>query len=242
MSPEIALPQGAEFQLLETILIEAGTAFLRERHVGRLLATARFFDFPCDAAKIEHVLDAAEREHPHGRHKLRILHRRSGRIETHSAPLEWQAGRRQFAALATHPVDPDDPFLRHKTTHRPVYDEALAQHPSADDVILWNENGWLTESCRANVVVRVGGRLLTPPEECGLLPGTYRAELLAADRIREERIDCEMLVNAEAVFLVNSVRRWIPIDLDGQPSESIDRNDNEHGKRRSSRVNLTNQG
>jgi len=48
-----------------------------------------------------------------------------------------------------------------------------------DDVLLWNDRGELTESSIANVIVEKGGLRLTPPVDCGLLPGVERARAIA---------------------------------------------------------------
>jgi para-aminobenzoate synthetase/4-amino-4-deoxychorismate lyase len=78
---------------------------------------------------------------------------------------------------------------------------------------LWNADGNITESSIGNVVVRLRGKLLTPTATCGLLAGTFRQKLLR-DRVIEERpISLSELADAEAIFLINSVRGWIPCDL-----------------------------
>jgi para-aminobenzoate synthetase/4-amino-4-deoxychorismate lyase len=127
-----------------------------------------------------------------------------------SSPGIWRI------VLAAGAVDSRDVFLFHKTTCRGVYDAARAAFPGADDVILWNERGELTESCFANVVLALGGELVTPPVECGLLAGTFRAELLAAGVIRERVLRREDLARADAVWLVNSVRGWIRAEVNPQ--------------------------
>ena len=48
----------------------------------------------------------------------------------------------------------------------------------ADDTVLWNPDGDVTETTTANVVAEIGGALVTPPVEAGLLAGTLRAEML----------------------------------------------------------------
>jgi branched-subunit amino acid aminotransferase/4-amino-4-deoxychorismate lyase len=65
--------------------------------------------------------------------------------------------------LAPAPIDSSDVFLYHKTTHRAAYEEARAALAGADDALLWNERGEVTESCMANVVIDLDGRRLTPP-------------------------------------------------------------------------------
>ena len=59
------------------------------------------------------------------------------------------------------------------------------------------------------------GPLLTPPVRSGLLPGTFRAELLARGRVKEAILAPEDLSRAERVYLVNSVRGWIPAVVAG---------------------------
>ena len=116
-------------------------------------------------------------------------------------------------ALAKTPVDSQDVFLFHKTTHRVVYEQAKAGVRDCDDVILWNERGEVTESTIANVVVRKGGRLVTPPVYCGLLAGTFRGTLLASGDIEQGIITVEELKAADEIYLINSVRNWLRADL-----------------------------
>jgi para-aminobenzoate synthetase/4-amino-4-deoxychorismate lyase len=81
-------------------------------------------------------------------------------------------------------------------------------------VILWNPKREVTESTIANVVVEIDGRRLTPPIECGLLAGTFRAELLAAREIVEARVTIDDLQTASRIWLINSVRGWCPAVLE----------------------------
>jgi para-aminobenzoate synthetase/4-amino-4-deoxychorismate lyase len=112
--------------------------------------------------------------------------------------------------VAAEPVSSQDITLFHKTTERAVYERARAGRPDCDDVLLWTEAGQVTESTVANVVVRLEGELLTPPVECGLLNGVFRAQLLAEGQIKEAIVRLEDLARAEAILLINSVRGWRP--------------------------------
>jgi para-aminobenzoate synthetase/4-amino-4-deoxychorismate lyase len=116
--------------------------------------------------------------------------------------------------MARQPINPKDPFLYHKTTHRAVYEQALGAFPGYDDVLLWNEKNQVTESCIANVVVERDGRLLTPPVHCGLLPGTYRRHLLEQGEVQEEIFTLEDLEQCSRIYLVNSVRGMWEVSLD----------------------------
>ena len=78
-------------------------------------------------------------------------------------------------------------------------------------MLLWNEVGELTETTIGNLVLDLDGRLVTPPVACGLLPGTFRAQLLEDGTVVEQVVSRSDLDRAVSVWLVNSVRGWVPI-------------------------------
>jgi para-aminobenzoate synthetase/4-amino-4-deoxychorismate lyase len=112
----------------------------------------------------------------------------------------------RLALDLSHPVDPDDVMLFHKTTLRSRYDDAHARYPDADDVVLVNTRGHVTETTVANIAVELDGTWWTPPLDDGLLPGTERAALLASDDLRERSITIEEFRSASAIEVLNSVR------------------------------------
>lgn len=79
----------------------------------------------------------------------------------------------------------------------------------------FNERGQVTESSVANVIIEVDGELCTPPLACGLLAGTYRAELLELGMIRERPVTTEELLRSPRLWLANSVRGILPAVLAG---------------------------
>lgn len=102
------------------------------------------------------------------------------------------------------------------TTRRPTVrctDEAIAARSGFADVLLHNEKNEVTESTIANLVVEIAGELVTPPVECGLLPGTLRAQLLEDRKIREGTISVTDMLEANARYLLNSVRGFHPISV-----------------------------
>jgi para-aminobenzoate synthetase / 4-amino-4-deoxychorismate lyase len=137
--------------------------------------------------------------------KVRILISQRGEISLETTPLDQQS-QPLSVCLAPFPIDSNNIFLYHKTTHRQVYEQARQACPDYDDVILWNEKGELTESCIGNLVVAIAGKWYTPPVSCGLLAGTYRAWLLEQGMIQERVIRVKELADCSQIFLVNSVR------------------------------------
>lgn len=200
-----------DFRLLETMLWEPETSiFLLDGHMQRLGKSAAYLDVPLEMHEVQAELDRVVAELKPVAHRIRILVGRDGEIEVQTFELEMVAedAAPLRVALAETPIDSSDIFLFHKTTHRTVYEQAKAAFPAADDVILFNERGEITESCVANVVIRKGDRLVTPPVSCGLLAGTFRDDLLKRGEVFEAVITVADLKLAQEIYLVNSVRKW----------------------------------
>jgi para-aminobenzoate synthetase / 4-amino-4-deoxychorismate lyase len=201
-----------EFRLIETLLYVPGEGLvLRAGHVRRLERSARELGFIFDRQAVAERLDAVRSV---GFLRVRLLLDESGFVELEAAELEadprnpvvpWRMG------LTVGPVASSDPLLRHKTTRRGVYERARAEVPEVDEVLLYNERGELTEGTFTNLVLEMEGRKWTPPLECGLLPGVFREKLLAEGVVQERVLRSVDLARAERVWLINSVRGWIPV-------------------------------
>lgn len=203
------------FRLLETLGWDPGAGpILLDRHMSRLAASAAHFGFDCDIDEVTRRLGAVRAEESR---RIRVLVAADGAIEVQvlesSTPrvAPWQL------AVDTYPVRRDDEFLRHKTTRRDRYEAATARFPDADDVVLWNEDGEVTETTIANLVIERDGQALTPAAESGLLPGTLRAELLANRRITEAVVTLDDLARADRVWAINSLRGWVATELLSAP-------------------------
>jgi para-aminobenzoate synthetase/4-amino-4-deoxychorismate lyase len=196
------------FRLLETILWRVNGGFaLLARHMDRLRASADCFGFTCDIADVKALLNEAV-EDLRGPARVRVMLEPDGAVLCEAVDLVPMREPVRLA-LATAPVDRSDVFLYHKTTRREVYERARALRPDADAVVLWNADGEITESTDCNIVIVRAGSRVTPPIDCGLLPGTMRAELLDAEEIVEGRVTKEDFLAADEVWLINSVRGWM---------------------------------
>jgi len=198
------------FSLLETLLWIPGEGFfLKDKHIGRLLDSAEYFDFLISKEIVESYLQKIS-THFTEPQRVRLLLDKHSSLSHEAKPLQRIEDHTPFnILLAKEPIDSTNRFLYHKTTHREVYAHALrsveAEH---DHVLLYNERNELTEFTIGNLVVEMNGRLFTPPISCGLLPGTFRAHLLETGQITERIIRVEELKDCARMFLVNSVRKW----------------------------------
>ena len=209
------------FRLLETILWERGKGFfLLERHLQRIAGSAEYFGFNLPVENIERSLEEAAETFSGRTFTARLLVDLGGAFEIERKKAPPVRRRKLNAGICPVPVDPGDPFLYHKTTNRGVYERAAQTMPDCDDVILQNDRGELTETTIANLVVELGGELVTPPATCGLLAGTFRGMLLDSGRITEKILRKEDLRRATGVYLVNSVRKWVSVGTVTDPADA----------------------
>jgi len=99
--------------------------------------------------------------------------------------------------------------------------EAVAA--GADQAILLNEQGFVAECSTSNIFLVVGGQLLTPSVESGILPGVTREVVLELAQdlgitARVGEIPLNDLLCADEAFMTNSIIEVMPITaVDGKP-------------------------
>ncbi|HEY5728986.1 MAG TPA: chorismate-binding protein, partial [Anaerolineales bacterium] len=214
-----------QFSLLETMLYTPEEGFfLREKHITRLLGSAEYFDFsitrrggvtpPLLPKEImETYLDEVSSQFTSPQ-RVRLLLDKNGILSHEVKKFYSPASPVSLkVCLAEEPVNSENVFLFHKTTHREMYDSARKGFPDYDEVLLYNEHGELTEFTIGNLVVEMDGKLYTPPVSCGVLAGTFRAYLLETDQVEERVVRVDELKNFAKVFLVNSVRKWQRVEI-----------------------------
>lgn len=121
------------------------------------------------------------------------------------------------------------PLAGHKSTARAADALALAevQRQGADEALLADTRGRLSEGTTSNVWVEVDGALLTPALSSGCLPGIVRGIVLeraaaAGLPVREAELPWSVLdrvVAGDAGLAISSSLRWFApvVALDGSP-------------------------
>ncbi len=206
--------QSRPFSLLETMLwTPEENFFLLERHLARMLDSAAYFDIQITREKLKKYIDHISSGF-HAPQRVRILLDQTGSLDSEIRPFALAESAESLkACLAREALDSDNPFLFHKTTRRDVYKAARTGLEEFDDVLLYNENWELTEFTIGNLVVELGGKLVTPPISCGVLPGTFRAHLLETGQVEERVLRIEQLGECGKIFRVNSIRKWEQVEL-----------------------------
>lgn len=98
-----------------------------------------------------------------------------------------------------------------------------AQAAGADDALLLDTRGFVSEAPTSNLFFHAYGTLITPALNCGVLPGITRAVVMElADGLgiplEEREVLPEELHAADEAFLTSSLREITPlVRVDGQP-------------------------
>jgi para-aminobenzoate synthetase/4-amino-4-deoxychorismate lyase len=208
-----------DFSLVETLLWD-GSYPLIELHLARLADSAAYFGFPCERWEVRAALLAEEAAFPNRRpRKVRLLLSPDGALQLTSEILPEKTANPKTlrVALSPHRIDPLDPMFFHKTTHRPLYAESFASatRDGYDEILFVNDRGEVTECSNHNVFIERAGRLITPPIECGLIPGVHRQLILQTHpAVSQRRLTLDDLRKADAIFLSNAVRGLRPAQID----------------------------
>ncbi len=203
------------FELIETLRLEQGSYPLLPLHMQRLGSSANSLGFSYPAAEIRSALLKHASLDRRGVHRVRLTLTHAGTWRISSSELADDSSAKS-AIISDEVLDSDDYLLRHKTTARSRYDralQALANCPEVFDVIFLNSRGEVCEGARSNVFVERNGVLITPPQECGLLPGVLRRNLLDSGRAVEQMLFLEDLLGNAQVYLGNALRGLVPVQV-----------------------------
>lgn len=227
------------YGLFEIARAYGGHVFRLERHLARLERSARVLNIKLDSvARLENAIrdtlsanllsDARVRimvspgeegpaldQLPKGGPTLFVMARSY-------VPPSREAYRRGFTAIVSRVHrSPRSPVPRLKSLSS--LDIMLARQEAAslgvDHAILLNDDGLVAEGSSSNVFYVKGGRLFTPGERCGILPGVTRdvilRELAPSLKIIADEVDMTLadLLEADEAFLTNSMIEIMPLTV-----------------------------
>ncbi len=165
------------FDLLETMAFDPVEGIrLLELHLERMKASAEALDFVFDRHEVRNELQAATfrlRE----KSRLRLLASRRGSIAIEVRGYRTWPEAIMHVAIVSRDATAEDLRLRHKTTDRSIYRDAL-RRGGTFEVLMTDDQGFLTEGCFSTIFVERGDKLVTPPLRRGLLPGILRQSLI----------------------------------------------------------------
>jgi para-aminobenzoate synthetase/4-amino-4-deoxychorismate lyase len=207
-----------DFKLIESILWANGKYRFFREHIKRLKDSARYFGFQFDREKIiNKIFENSKYLNGKNRYKVRVLMNKNGDIEIDNVEtVDKDKHGINYICISDRQTDSNSVFLYHKTTVRDLYDTEYkkAKEKGFYDVIFTNERGEITEGCITNIFIKKNNKLITPPVSCGLLNGIYRQSVIRRNKNAiEQIITVEDVLNADEIYLCNSVRGMAKVNL-----------------------------
>lgn len=211
MRAEEALRRGAgdpALRLIETLAWDGGRPRRERRHLARMARSAAALGWGWDEGRAR----AALRDGRSGPARLRLTLDAAGAFAVEEGPLPALA---PLWRVAVHPsrLASADPWLRHKTTRRALYDAARGALPAGvHEWLFLNERGEACEGTITTLFFDRGEGWRTPPLACGCLPGILREEMLERGQAREEVLRGEDLGSLR-LAMGNALRGLVPVEL-----------------------------
>lgn len=165
------------FDLIETMAFDPMNGLpMLDLHLARLTRSATELGFSFNRHGLRNELQAATFGLV-APSRVRVLLGRGGEVAIEvRAHRAWPQAIMPVSILPR-PVPAQDMRLYHKTTDRSFYGDVLAAGGTFE-VLMTDEQGFLTEGCFSTIFVERGEKLATPPLSRGLLPGVLRQSLL----------------------------------------------------------------
>jgi len=229
------------YALFETMRAYSGRIFRLRQHLDRLASSAKLIGLPpgnhdleeacCETLEANRLSDA--------RVRLAVS---IGEGESTPDPPKQPVPTVLVIASSYTPPPPAAYERGYKTIISPIRQNSLsplsriksanyltnllaradAKASGADEALLLNESGFLCEGSTSNVFLVKDGRLKTPGEESGCLPGITRRAVMELSpvlgiEVMQGEIRPEELLLADEVFITNSLLELMPVrELDGQ--------------------------
>jgi branched-chain amino acid aminotransferase len=206
-----------------------------DAHLARLLSSAAALGIKtATRERVAHAVEHTLKNSGPGEHRVRVVVTRGpGAL---LAPADSLGPGKTIVIVEPLPAPPtelalaivDWPLPRrrgpaHKTLayldH--VLARELAAAAGADEAVRLDADGSVVECATSNVFAVIGGTVVTPPPDAGILPGITRARVLAACAglgiAAEERpLAIDELRSADELFVTSAVRGVVPVTrLDG---------------------------
>ena len=191
----------ARFKLITTGKISQKNLLFEEQHLERLTKASRYFAYPFDPKKLrQKIEEECQACDSHQDYLLRISLSKSGEMKLSRQILTPLSPSFCKAKLCLQEADLNQSFTYFKTTHRPHL--SLGEQ----EKIYHNKSGELLEISIGNLVLKINGKLYTPPISQGILPGIYRQHLLETGQVEEKFLTVADLNQAETIYGCNAVR------------------------------------
>tara|TARA_Y100000385_G_scaffold84347_1_gene86499 strand:- start:162 stop:1925 length:1764 start_codon:yes stop_codon:yes gene_type:complete len=196
-------------EILETFLWQPRTGVKNfSQHKKRLIKTANELKYPFKEVHFQNAIKSIiSVDKPQ---RVRLALNNLGEFNIQQSDYEpYQINSEVTFSLSKYPLSDKVQVTRHKVSDRNFYDgerNRIRKLTEADEVIFLNNKNEICEGSYTSIFIKKNGVLVTPPLSSGLLPGILRADLLEKKQAIERKLTITDIIEAEEVFLGNSLR------------------------------------
>lgn len=193
--------------LFETLLVEGGEFFAKERHLQRLLQSGERIGLRPDLKVIESGLNGAVSWLQDRCGQVRVTYLSSGDVIV--TAREYRISDQALKLILFPYPKADSSILSGvKSISYGESGAALryARSQGCDDVITVNSKGIVVETALANILFWDGKEWLTPTLDSGCLPGVTRELLIESFGIQESVISVQEIQGMKALATTSSLR------------------------------------
>ncbi len=128
-----------------------------------------------------------------------------------------------LVSVTRNPRDALNPGIKTGNYLNNVLAKMEANRSKAEDALMLNPWGFLTECTTSNFFFVQDGRIMTPSEECGILGGITRITVMQLARengilVEEGEWPPEILQKIDEAFITGTIKKLMPVThLDGRP-------------------------
>lgn len=206
--------------VFETIALEQGVPIFFREHLARMMASLERLGITAEPRElVDLARNACQGNAVAGSKVLKLVVTEKNRFATVRANTYNDVRRAAGFTCAFSEVRRNEtsPLVAMKTLN---YGDCILQKRAAtargiDEPLFLNTKGQVAEGATSNIFAVIQGEVVTPPVSCGLLPGVMRDFALRVTGAKERPLSPEELMQADEVFLTNSL-------MGAMPARSID--------------------
>ena len=208
--------------VFETIALEQGVPIFFREHLARMMASLERLGLTADPRElVDLARNACQGDAVAGSKVLKLVVTEKNRFATVRANAYNDARRAAGFSCAFSEVRRNEtsPLVAMKTLN---YGDCILQKRAAtargiDEPLFLNTKGQVAEGATSNIFAVIRGEVVTPPVSCGLLPGVMRNFALRVTGAKERPLMLEDFMQADEVFLTNSLMGAMSVrSIEGQ--------------------------
>jgi 4-amino-4-deoxychorismate lyase len=218
-----------------TARVNDGSVRFTEQHIGRLQQACEKLLIPfSEWSLLEKEMQQLAAGEQHAVLKVMITRGGGGRgysaahclhptriLSVSAYPSFYSQWREQGISLALSPVqlgiNPHLAGIKHLNRLEQVLIRTHLEQTQAQEALVLDSDGWLTECCAANLFWRKGSQVFTPYIDKSGVNGTMRQHIIAclansAWQVTEVRETVDSLAQADEVLICNALMPIIPVN------------------------------